>query len=272
MRYHHPVGSPSGDASGEWLTSRLRNLLLIAAGAAGLSACADYGRGMSIGYGPDGTCEPYGGGCYGDYGYDYAGYGGDSWFGWYDDYYYPGIGSWVYDRYGRRQQWRDSDRLHWQGRRGHWKDRDWNDSRWQHWDGYRRQGNHARQSEAGRGVEGGSIGRTSKSRSWQNRSGTNGDGSSTRDDRQNRRGGHEPSRGWSHGSGGGGGNHAESRSGGGNSGGEHHGGGPGGGHHGGGGSSGGGHHGGDGSGGGHRGGDGGGGGHRGGDGDRRQPH
>lgn len=89
--------------------------------AAGLStaACNDgYGYGgLSAGYGAG-----YGGyGGYGDGFYD-AGYGGygyaPSYFGWYGDYYYPGTGVYVYDRYRRPYRWNGAQQRYWQGRRG----------------------------------------------------------------------------------------------------------------------------------------------------------
>ncbi|MDB5693328.1 MAG: hypothetical protein JWO81_2391 [Alphaproteobacteria bacterium] len=129
-------------------SSRLRKILLIAAAAAGLSACSEgYGYGgMSASYGPaGGYCDPYRGDCYGGYGYDdgyggYGGYYGDPWYGWYGDYYYPGSGFFVFDRFGRSHRWSDNDRRYWEGRRGNLQNRNWNDPRWQRWDGYRQQG------------------------------------------------------------------------------------------------------------------------------------
>lgn len=46
-----------------------------------------------------------------DYGYGFAniGFGG----GWYDQYYYPGYGIYIFDRGGRRHVMRDSHRRHW---------------------------------------------------------------------------------------------------------------------------------------------------------------
>jgi hypothetical protein len=164
------------------LGSRLRNVLLIAAGAAGLAACADEGYGgygsMSVGYGPaGGYCDPYRGDCYGGYGYgDY--YGGDPWYGWYGDYYYPGVGFYVYDRGGRRHRWSDNDRRHWEGRRGAYGNRNWNDQRWQNWNGYRQQGNRGswsgqnrnwsgnRNGNGGNGNRNWSGGTSNGNRSW----------------------------------------------------------------------------------------------------------
>lgn len=68
-----------------------------------LGGCAydDYGYGgMSVGYG-----SPY----YDDYGYGP--------YGWYDGYYYPGNGYWMYDRRGDRHRWSDRQRKYWEQRR-----------------------------------------------------------------------------------------------------------------------------------------------------------
>lgn len=60
------------------------------------------------------ACDPYASfddyyAC--DYGYGFAniGYGG----GWYDQYYYPGYGVYLFDRGGQRHAMRDNDRRHW---------------------------------------------------------------------------------------------------------------------------------------------------------------
>ncbi|MDF0541108.1 peptidase [Sphingobium sp. H39-3-25] len=77
----------------------------------GLGGCAyddGYGYGgVDIGYG-----SAYGPGYYGPAGYGYGGYGG-----WYDDYYYPGSGYYVYDRGGSRHRWNDRQRGYWEARR-----------------------------------------------------------------------------------------------------------------------------------------------------------
>jgi hypothetical protein len=89
---------------------RTRALILAALGSAALAGCADYGyggygSGLSVGLG-------YGGG-YGGYG----GYYGDPYFGWYDNYYYPGTGIYVYDTYRRPHRWSDSQQRYWSQRR-----------------------------------------------------------------------------------------------------------------------------------------------------------
>ncbi len=91
---------------------------LAASAAFALSGCMGddygYGGGVSVGYGS---------------GY----YGGDPYWGWNEDYYYPGTGYYVYDRGGRRHRWSDSQRDYWQHRRG---DRQGHDN----WSGYQHNG------------------------------------------------------------------------------------------------------------------------------------
>ena len=85
---------------------------LIGAAALGLSACTD-------GYGYSGVSLGYGSGYYDDY-YG-GGYYGSPYWGWYGDYYYPGSGYYVYDRYRRPHRWSDSQRRYWEGRRHDWR-------------------------------------------------------------------------------------------------------------------------------------------------------
>jgi len=79
---------------------RIRAAVLVVTASVGLSACAAYD-----GYG-------YGGGYYG------SGYGmADApYYGWYNDYYYPGTGYYVYDRDGRHHAWDRDQRRYWQSR------------------------------------------------------------------------------------------------------------------------------------------------------------
>lgn len=92
----------------------IRHRFLMAIGLAGtiaLGGCYDdgYYGGVSVGSGY------YGGGYYDPYyspGYYPGGYG------WYDGFYYPGNGYYVYDRGGRRHRWNDGQRRYWEGRRG----------------------------------------------------------------------------------------------------------------------------------------------------------
>ena len=105
----------------------MRILLATAAvGAAlSLSACAYDSYGLGMGYGNygynNGYYDPYYGG-YSPYGYSSLGYGGyggfgrygyGSPFGWYDGFYYPGTGYYVYDRYRRPHRWSDRERQYW---------------------------------------------------------------------------------------------------------------------------------------------------------------
>lgn len=97
------------------LTPRIKAALVVLAASAGLSACTAYGSpygGSSIGVGIGsgspyygyGYGSPYGYGYGGPYGYNspYFGYGSYPYFGWYDGFYYPGAGYWVYDPWGRQ--------------------------------------------------------------------------------------------------------------------------------------------------------------------------
>lgn len=78
--------------------------------AAALGGCADDG----YGYGGSRVAVGYN-----------AGWGSPYW-GWYDDYYYPGTGVYVYDRYRHRHAWNDGQRAYWEQRRGSWR----GDQRW----------------------------------------------------------------------------------------------------------------------------------------------
>jgi len=95
-----------------------------------LAGCAYdmYGDPYGYGYGPSsgvsigvGYGGGYGGYGYGSYGYGYpygsyyGGYGYDP-FGWYGNYYYPGTGIYVYDRYRTRHVWSDDQRRYWERR------------------------------------------------------------------------------------------------------------------------------------------------------------
>lgn len=81
----------------------IRSLTKVALGAAllgSLAGCADdYVGGYGGGY--YGAVTPY--------------------YGWYGDYYYPGTGIYVYDRYRVARRWSDGDRAYWYGRRNGWR-------------------------------------------------------------------------------------------------------------------------------------------------------
>ena len=55
-----------------------------------------------------------------------------SYYGWYDNYYYPGTGYYIYDRSGSRYRWNDRYRTYWEARRPSGRYRD-------NWSGYRRE-------------------------------------------------------------------------------------------------------------------------------------
>ena len=67
---------------------------------------------------PLGACTAYGDGYGGGFTYDAA--WGDPYWGWYGDYYYPGVGVYVYDVNRRRTRWNDDQRRYWEGRHGNW--------------------------------------------------------------------------------------------------------------------------------------------------------
>lgn len=104
------------------IKKRLAAALAAAGLSIGLGGCmGDYGYG-GVGYASD-YYDGYGGGygygpslAYGGYGGGYGGYGG-----WYNDFYYPGAGIYVFDRSGRRSRWNDGQRRYWEGRRGNWQ-------------------------------------------------------------------------------------------------------------------------------------------------------
>ncbi|MEJ5977212.1 peptidase [Novosphingobium sp. PS1R-30] len=141
---------------------------LLAASAFGLSGCVtdDYGYGgVSLGYGTG-----YGGG----------GYYGDPYWGWYDDFYYPGAGYYIYDRGGTRHRWNDRQRAYWEGRRGSRPGR--ND-----WSGFRRDGNSAwrgQRQPSGQGLT--NEARQQRREAWQTRRQQSGQGL-TDEARQQRR-------------------------------------------------------------------------------------
>ena len=110
---------------------RIPYISLLAAGALALGGCADYyGGGLGYGsyYGGYGGYygSPYDGGYYG-YGYGYDP------FGWYGDYYYPGVGVYVYDTHHNRHYWDDSQQRYWSGRRSQYQSHTghtWNSANW----------------------------------------------------------------------------------------------------------------------------------------------
>ena len=99
-------------------------LAALTAATVGLSGCVyDAGLGYaSDGYGyNDYDCDPYSAfdsyyDCDNSYGFYNIGFGG----GWYDSYWYPGHGYYVFDNYGRRFNMRDNHRRYWGDRRHRW--------------------------------------------------------------------------------------------------------------------------------------------------------
>ena len=101
----------------------LLKVVTLAAAGTVLSGCVyDAGLGYaSDGYYDDYSCDPYGGydsyyDC--DYGSGFfnIGFGG----GWYDSYWYPGHGYYLFDNYGRRHMMRQHHRRYWGERRHSW--------------------------------------------------------------------------------------------------------------------------------------------------------
>ena len=99
-------------------------LAALTAATVGLSGCV-YEAGLgyaSDGYGyNDYNCDPYSAfdsyyDCDNSYGFYNIGFGG----GWYDSYWYPGHGYYVFDNYGRRFNMRDNHRRYWGDRRQRW--------------------------------------------------------------------------------------------------------------------------------------------------------
>lgn len=112
----------------------------LATAGLGASGCVyDVGLGYaSDGYYDDAySCDPYGGydsyyDC--DYGHGFynIGFGG----GWYDNYWYPGHGFYLFDNVGRRYPMRDNHRRYWSERRHHF----YRENRGRHRDGGRYEG------------------------------------------------------------------------------------------------------------------------------------
>jgi hypothetical protein len=99
-------------------------LAALTAATVGLSGCVyDVGLGYaSDGYGyNDYDCDPYSQfdsyyACDNSYGFYNIGFGG----GWYNSFWYPGHGYYVFDNYGRRFNMRDDHRRYWGDQRQRW--------------------------------------------------------------------------------------------------------------------------------------------------------
>ncbi|WBH17176.1 peptidase [Sphingomonas radiodurans] len=105
---------------------RIGLVALIGGIGMGTAACTDgYGYGgASLGYGSAFVGDPYLDGGFGGPGFGGPGFGGaglggfNNGFGWYNNFYYPGTGVYVYDRNRRPFRWNDGQRRYWQGRPG----------------------------------------------------------------------------------------------------------------------------------------------------------
>lgn len=113
---------------------RIPMISLMAAGALALGGCTDMygydGLGVGLGYGSGyGGYGGYYGGGYSNYGYGYnspyGGYYGSSYgypgysspyYGWYDNYYYPGTGYYVYDSARNPYPMSTTQRTYWSQR------------------------------------------------------------------------------------------------------------------------------------------------------------
>jgi len=104
------------------LSFPLRNIAITVAAATALGACGGYYNGyggyggyggVSVGVGTRGYYDPYGG----DWGY----YSSRPYWGWYDNYYYPGAGIYIYDRDRRRHRWTGHHQRYWSDRQTYWR-------------------------------------------------------------------------------------------------------------------------------------------------------
>lgn len=102
------------------LNNRIRTALVALAASAGLGACTNLGPygGVGVGVGSGyGYGSPYGYGYGSPYGYGYGspyyGYNRYPTYGWYDGFYYPGRGYWVYDPDGQPHPINEKQRSYW---------------------------------------------------------------------------------------------------------------------------------------------------------------
>ncbi|MCO4090774.1 MAG: hypothetical protein HEQ34_02325 [Sphingorhabdus sp.] len=108
-------------------TFNLKAIVKIAALASASVALSGCVYDLGLGYASDGYyddeygCDPYSDydryyDCDLGYGFNNIGYGG----GWYDNYYYPGYGFFLFDNIGRRYPMRDQHRRYWGEKRHNW--------------------------------------------------------------------------------------------------------------------------------------------------------
>lgn len=108
-------------------TFKLKAVAKVAALASASMALSGCVYDLGLGYASDGYyddaygCDPYSDydryyDCDIGYGFNNIGYGG----GWYDNYYYPGYGFFLFDNIGRRYPMRDHHRRYWGEKRQVW--------------------------------------------------------------------------------------------------------------------------------------------------------
>lgn len=100
----------------EFSFTKLLKPAMLSGAMLGLSACAYGGGSYGDGYvnGAGYACDPYTPfddyyACDNGYGYANIGFGG----GWYDSFYYPGYGTYIFDRRGSRYAMQRHHRRHW---------------------------------------------------------------------------------------------------------------------------------------------------------------
>lgn len=114
--------SKQGKIMADQIITKWLKATVLAGAVFGLSGCmygsagGYYGDGYVNGY--DQGCDPYAPfddyyACDSGYGFANIGFGG----GWYDQFYYPGYGFYIFDRDGRRHAMRNNHRRHWAGER-----------------------------------------------------------------------------------------------------------------------------------------------------------
>ena len=125
---------------------QLRVAAFALASTMGLSACASdmygdpYGYGGGYGYNYGYPGYGYGGSPYYGSGYGYGyGYGAYDPFGWYGDFYYPGVGIYVYDRHRNRHVWNNDQQRYWADRQSRWQSRAGTTNNTENWSGWNRQ-------------------------------------------------------------------------------------------------------------------------------------
>jgi hypothetical protein len=110
----------------------LRTSSLAFVAALALGGCS-YGVGGGYGFGGLSLGVSTGGGYYDNA--LYSSYSGNPYWGWYDGFYYPGTGFYIYDINRRPYRWTSTQQSYWTGRHSYWRSRgdrrefrsNWND-------------------------------------------------------------------------------------------------------------------------------------------------